>query len=223
MKKMIRVGIVDNHELFTKGLSLMLSEVKNFEVLFTASNGKSLVHWLKTRVVHPDVILLDLKMPELDGLDATKILKRNYPDIKVIIISMFNSEPIILDVIKSRADGFLDKEADPAELEQAINKVYKDGKYFDERVSQILAENIHIRDSIMTKYRKQSEFKDIELKVLELICKEKKNTEIAKSLNKSVPTVEAIRKRIMLKTGSSNVVGIVKYAIRNGLVELDYN
>ena len=220
---MIRVGIVDNHELFTKGLALLVSEVKNFEVIFTASNGKELVHWLKTRVVHPDVILMDLKMPEIDGLDATKIIKRNYPDIKVIIISMFKAEPVILDVIKSRADGFLDKESDPDELENAINKVMKDGKYFDERVSQILAENIHIRDSIMTRYRKQSEFKDIELKVLELICKERKNIEIADMLNKSVPTIEAIRKRIMLKTGASNVVGIVKYAIRNGLVELDYN
>lgn len=220
----IKIGIVDNHDLFTRGLEMLLSEVDNFEVVLTAGNGRELLKVLEEDTSRPDVILLDLKMPELDGMDTTKILKRNYPEIKVIIISMFNSELVILDVIKSRADGYLNKEADPEELELAINSVMKgEGKYFDERVSGILAENIHLRDSLMTRYRKESEFKDVELKVLELICKEKRNQEIAETLGKSIPTIEAIRKRIMLKTGATNVVGVVKYAIRNGLVELDYN
>ncbi|MCG8320197.1 MAG: response regulator transcription factor [Cytophagales bacterium] len=214
----IRVMIADDHRLFRTGLVAVLKEMKGIKVINEAENGKELL----AKLIHerPDVILMDIKMPEMDGIEATENVIAKYPDIKVIMLTMHDDEQFITHMVDLGAHGYLLKNSDVRELELAINKVMKQGYYFNDKVSEVLLTNlIGKKSKLMAKKKHELSFSKREHEVLQLICEGFTNSEIAEKLFLSTRTVEGYRYKLCDKVGVKNTAGLVRFAIKNGLVD----
>lgn len=214
----IRVMIADDHRLFRTGMVAVLKEIKGITVINEAGNGKELL----TKLIHeqPDVILMDIKMPEMDGIEATEIVINRYPDVKVIMLTMHDDEQFITHMVDLGAHGYLLKNADVTELELAIHKVMKQGYYFNDKVSEVLLTSLIGKKAKMDKKKKNGlNLSKREHEVLQLICEGFTNSEIAEKLFLSTRTVEGYRYKLCDKVGVKNTAGLVRYAIKNGLVD----
>jgi DNA-binding NarL/FixJ family response regulator len=217
MKK-IRLAIADDHKIFRNGLKSTLEDTDDFELLLEASNGKQLIAQLATN--KPDVILMDIKMPEMDGIQTTAIVKQQYPQIKVLALSMFNEDKYIVDMMKAGASGYLLKNAEPEEIIEAISTVYYRDYYFNEHLSVTLIKQLAINQNQANSGHSLSDFNEREIEVLKLVCQECSNQEIADKICLSVRTVEGYRARLFEKTKSKNLVGLVIFAIKTGLINV---
>jgi len=216
----IDLVITDDHKLFRKGLSSLLSDFEFIGNIYEASNGIELLELLQSVDSKPDIILLDLQMPEMDGIAANKELKKIFPDIKVIILTMEDDAQLILHLIKQGVNGYLMKDADPDELETAIKSVIEKDFYFSDNISQLIYRNLN------KKRKKNSglfihKFTPREIQTLELICREYTAAEIADELNLSVRTIEGYRSNLLDKSGAKNIAGLVVFALTNDLVNLE--
>jgi len=215
MKK-IKIALADDQELFRQGLQALLSDYEDFKVVFTASNGQELLDKLKDNPV--DIVLVDLEMPVMNGLEATKKIKENFPDIKVLPITMHDEEDFVVHLIESGASGYLVKNVDVEYLADAIFSVFDTGYYFNDMVSKAMVKGL-VKSKRVTPTFGQITFTDREKEVIQLICQELTNKEIGEKLCVSVRTVDGHRERIMQKTGVRNTAGIVMYAVKNNLVD----
>lgn len=218
LQRKIDVVITDDHKLFRKGIRSLLEDFEFIENLYETENGSELLDLLNNTTPKPDVILLDLKMPVMDGVEAHKKLREFYPDIKVIILTMEDDEQYILHLINEGVNGYLMKNADPDELEVALKKVVENDFYFTDDISALVFRNF-------TSGNKNKEASSViisprELQVLELICKENTAAEIADKLALSVRTVEGYRRKLLNKTGTKNIAGLVVFALKNNLVKI---
>jgi DNA-binding NarL/FixJ family response regulator len=216
----IDLVITDDHKLFRKGLSSLLSDFEFIGNIYEASNGVELLELLQSVDSKPELILLDLQMPEMDGITANKELKKIFPDIKVIILTMEDDAQLILHLIKQGVNGYLMKDADPDELAAAIKSVIEKDFYFSEDISQL------IYRSLNNKKKKSPglfihKFTPREIQTLELICKEYTAAEIAEEMNLSVRTIEGYRSNLLDKSGAKNIAGLVVFALTNDLVNLE--
>lgn len=208
------IAITDDQVMFRKGLISLLSEFPELKVVIEADNGKDLQEKMKRK--KPDVVLLDLEMPVMDGMETMAWLKATHPGIRVIILTMHNEEPIIAHMIENGAHGFLVKN-DPIEtLMDAIYSVMDTGYYFDDRVSRALLQRLVLGEKVKPNFEKVV-LSEREQQIIQLICTELTNREIADKLSISVRTVEGHREAILQKLKAKNTVGIVMYAIKNGL------
>jgi len=214
----INLAIADDHKIFREGLKATLEDCADLNILFEASNGKELVKQLAFK--KPDVVLMDIKMPEMDGMQATTHIQEHYNQVKVLALSMFNEDKYILDMMKAGASGYLLKNAEPQEIIDAVFMVHKKGYYFNEHLSITLVKQFMGKSTINPKGKEDMELNERETEVLKLICQEKQNTEIADKLFLSVRTVEGYRTKLFEKTGSKNMVGLVIYAIKKGIIDL---
>ncbi len=214
----INLAIADDHKIFREGLKATLEDCADLNILFEASNGKELVKQLAFK--KPDVVLMDIKMPEMDGMQATAYIQQNFSHVKVLALSMFNEDKYILDMMKAGASGYLLKNAEPQEIIDAVFMVHKKGYYFNEHLSITLVKQFMGKSTINPKGKEDMELNERETEVLKLICQEKQNTEIADKLFLSVRTVEGYRTKLFEKTGSKNMVGLVIYAIKKGIIDL---
>jgi DNA-binding NarL/FixJ family response regulator len=222
MDKAIKMILVDDEVLFRKGISFLLTREKNVEVLFEASNGLELMEFLKGSNPKPDIIIMDLKMPFLNGIEATKIIRRDYPDIKIIALTSYDSKSFIANMIDVGAVSYLVKSTTPQELFATINEVAEKGFYYSDYVLNIIQKDKDIVSSKKTKCSFDSNFiTSRELEVLQLICKQKSTVEIGEKLFISPRTVEGHRNNLLLKTESKNIAGLVVFAIQHELVSLD--
>jgi DNA-binding NarL/FixJ family response regulator len=220
MDKAIKMILVDDEVLFRKGISFLLTREKNIEVLFEASNGLELIEFLKWDNPKPDIIIMDLKMPFLNGIEATKIIRRDYPDIKIIALTSYDSKSFIANMIDVGAVSYLVKNTTPQELFETINEVAEKGFYYSDYVLNIIQNDIVSNKK--TKCSFDSNFiTSRELEVLQLICKQKSTVEIGEKLFISPRTVEGHRNNLLLKTESKNIAGLVVFAIQHELVSLD--
>lgn len=217
MKK-IDIIITDDHNLFRKGLRALISDFEFVENINEASNGEELLKLLASKSKLPDVILLDLKMPVMDGITAQVHIKKLYPSINVIIITMEDDEQFILHMIGEGVNGYLLKNAEPEEVETALIKVIKKGFYFPDNISSVIYRNIvkKDRDAVVL----NPGFTDRELEVLTLICKDYTNTDISEELNISKKTVENYKLKILEKSGAKSMAGLVVNAIKFNWVTL---
>jgi DNA-binding NarL/FixJ family response regulator len=203
--------IVDDHIIFRKGLFAILNEIDFVKVVGEASNGHELLEMLKKQEV--DVILMDIKMPGMDGIEATKKVTTKYPPTKVIALTMFEEISYFNKMIEAGAMGFLLKKTTSEELERAISQVLNDESYFSEEFMSSV--NVHIKP----KQKDQAVvLTEREQEVLELICKGNSNNEIAKLLGVSTRTVDGFRAKLLEKTGAKNAPNLVMYALKHGLV-----
>ena len=217
----IKIAIADDEQLFREGIRFLLSRESNFEVLFEANNGQEMIDFLKETLTLPDIILMDLKMPILNGVETTKIVQELYPSIKIITLSSYDNKSFIVNMIDVGASSYLVKNTTPKIVVHTINEVFEKGFYYDDKVREILNENINsfsgkkIRSHLDNNYLSRRE-----MEVLELICKQYTTTEIADKLFLSPRTVEGHRTNLLIKTESKNVAGLVIYGIQKEIIEL---
>ena len=209
------VGIADDHKMFRKGLIEIVNLLHNYEVILDAGNGMELMQWLKS--AQPDVLILDLKMPEMDGFEAVKKITQMYPNMKIIVLSMYDQENFVLHAFQLGVHGYLFKNSGPDELKLALDKVCGEGFYFTERVGKVLAKGLRKRE-------KKPQFSAIQLSKLELeilgyICEGMTTEEIAGKVFLAKRTVEGYRQNITSKAGVKNTASLVTWAFRNGLIE----
>ncbi|MHA7941888.1 response regulator [Formosa sp. 3Alg 14/1] len=213
----IHVVLADDVQLFRKGICFLLERDEELVVDYQASNGKELIAYLRTSKL-PDVVLTDLNMPELNGVEATKIIHKEFPDLKIVALTSYNSKPCILNMIHLGVSCFLPKNVKPAELISAVKEVYHSGFCYSNEVLKLIHDDfMHKGKHVKCDFDK-SYLTSRELEVLELICKQFNTSEIADILCISPRTVEGHRNNLLLKTESKNVVGLVTYAVRNNLL-----
>ncbi|CAN5905082.1 response regulator transcription factor [soil metagenome] len=216
MKKSIKLAVVDDQHLFRKGLISLIKEFEEIDIVIEASNGNELVEKLKTR--KPAVVLLDLEMPVMDGIETTEYLQRKYPEIKILILTMHNEEAIILHLLEKGAHGFLLKDQPIETLVDAIYAVIENGYYFNDNISKVMVKGLVRTNKIKPNFH-EARLSEREIEVIKLICKEYTNKEIADKLFISVRTVDGHREKILQKTKAKNAVGIVMYAFKNNLLD----
>lgn len=212
----IRILIADDHEMVREGLQIIMAKVKEVEVIGEAANGEEVV--LKTRQLQPDVVLMDAKMPKCTGVEATKIIKTEFPHIGVIALSSYDEESLVMDMLNAGARGYLLKNASKEEITEAIKTVYRDEPYYCKDVNLKLAEIVS-RGGYSSRQRLENLFTETERKIIQLICEEYSSKQIASVLNLKTRTIERYREDIMEKMGVMNVAGLVRFAIKKGLYE----
>ncbi len=215
----IRLIIADDQVLFLKGLRLLINTFDTITLVGEAKNGQEL---LSSIALHsPDVVLIDLKMPVMDGIEATKKIKEKYPNVKIILLSMYNDESIINLIMSLGANSYLLKNEEPHILKEAIEAVVEKEFYFNEYTSRALLKGTQepsVRKG-KSKLLQELQLTRRELEILKLICQEHTSGEIASKLYISIRTVEGHRKSILAKTGVRNIAGLVLFAMKNGIIE----
>lgn len=214
----IRIIIADDHEIFRDGFKVMLKKQTEVEIVAEAAHGKELLQLVDTH--QPDVVITDIKMPQMDGVEATKAIKERHPHIEVIALSMFDEENLVVDMLEAGAKGYLLKNTNKSEVVQAVKAVYRQEMFYCNNTSNKLAQMI--AKSRFNPYKKSGKpnFNDKELEIIKLICQELSNKEIASQLDLSTRTIEGYRERILEKIDAKNTAGIVIYAIKNNIYKV---
>ena len=211
----ISIYLADDYPLFRTGLSLLLEQEGGFKIVGEAPNGKILLNLM--RKAPADVVITDIEMPEMNGIEATIALKSEFPHVPVIALTIFNEDHLIIDMLEAGASGYLLKNVGSAELAEAIRTVVRGGNHYYSKTS--IGQSKLIAHS--SSYKKKSvPLNDKEIEIIRLICQQYASKQIADKTQLSPRTVKKYRDRIMEKTGSENVVGIVIYAIRHGIFQV---
>ena len=208
---MIRLIITDDHPVIRNGIRTILEEVDDIRIVAEVNDGLELLDTLETR--EADIILMDINMPNLNGLEATKKVKEKYPDVKIITFSQYDEKRFIKQALKSGASGYMLKNTPADEFLEAIRMVHQGGIYLSKELPNVFAEKGKPRSNYL--------FPDLtarEIDVLKLICQEKNTQEIADTLFISYNTVETHRGNLLLKVGVKNTAGLVKWAVENEIV-----
>ena len=217
MKQKTNVALVDDHVLLRNGLAGVVKTFGDFEVLFEANNGKHFIEQLGHNSV-PEIILLDINMPEMDGFDTAVWLKKNHPDIRVLALSMYDNENAIIRMFKAGAKGYILKDCDPQELRTALDSVVRKGYYYSEMVTGRLIHTINQLDEEESNIKQLVQLNDREIEFLKLACTEMTYKEIADKMFLSPRTIDGYRDTLFEKLNAKTRVGLVMYAIRNGIV-----
>lgn len=208
---MIRILLADDHNVVRKGLRGILEEYDDLQVCGEASNGRETVELALE--LEPDIVVLDLSMPELNGIEATRLIKKSLPESEILIFTMHEAEEMILSAFEAGARGFVLKSVDELELVEAIKVISRHKPFFTTAASEALLDNLlkpSLRDSVLT---------DREREVVQLLAEGKANKEVAIALNISVKTAETHRATIMRKLEIDSIADLVRYAIRNHLID----
>lgn len=221
MSQKINIILADDEVLFRKGISFLLQRNPNFNIIFEANDGQELIDYIKSTDVLPDIVITDLKMPNLNGVETTKILHSEYPTLKIIALTSYNTPSFISNMIQVGAASYIVKNASPEEVVHTINEVSEKGFYYNEQVMKVIyADIIHGKQQVKT----ELDFDTLsmrEIEVLKLICMQLSSSEIAEKLNISPRTADGHRNSLLLKTRTKNIAGLVVFAIQNNFVNLN--
>ena len=198
---------------------MLLEDDEDISVLFDAENGQDLLDQLKTANPLPQAILLDLQMPVLNGVETTKRLQKEYPDIRIIILTTHYNKGFIINMIELGAASYLPKNTEPEEMAKTIREVVSKGFYYNDFVLSVIRENM--LHKIKHRQLEQVKLTKRELEILQLICDQKTTAEIAQDLYISPRTVDGHRNNLLDKTGAKNTAGLVVFALENKLVDID--
>lgn len=212
----IKIAIVDDHVLFRKGLIALLEAEDDLQVVLEAGTGQEFLQRLPGIPV--DVALMDVEMPDLDGIEATGRVREMAPEVRVVMLSAHNEKSMILHAIDSGARGYLLKDTDPDEVVEAIRTVVQNGFCFNQEISHLLLRGIVEKGKLQSQFNPLPQLTDRETEVMQLICQELTSPEIGDKLCLSPRTVETYRKNLLEKIGARNTVGIVLFALKNGYV-----
>jgi DNA-binding NarL/FixJ family response regulator len=216
MKK-IKIAIADDYKIFREGLKVSLAQDNKMDVVFEVDNGEDLLKDMETNI--PDVVIMDLKMPIMDGMEATQLIRKKYNNVKILVVSMYDNDKFIIHLMEIGANGYLLKNAEPDEIRKAIYAVHENGYYFNDLVNKALLKKLVLRSNIKPSFNENIELTERELEVLKLICEEKTAAEIGKELFLSPRSVEGIRQRLIEKIGVRNTAGLVMFAAKNAIVD----
>jgi DNA-binding NarL/FixJ family response regulator len=211
---MIKVLVADDHSIFIDGIKTTLCDVKDIVIIAKAFNGYEVLKELESKKI--DIVLMDISMPLMDGIECTRIINEKFPKTNVIALSQFAEKRFVKRMIKYGANGYLLKDANKAELVNAIREVYAGNKYFSPKLSANILNEEYLAKNNNPLFPRLT---DREREVLSLICKEFSGSEIADTLHISYNTVENHRANLMDKAGAKNTAGLVKWAVQNDLID----
>ncbi|MEO6547353.1 MAG: response regulator transcription factor [Ferruginibacter sp.] len=214
---LIKVAIADDHKIFRKGVVLSMRPYTNIKFVMEAENGEDLL--AKIPEADPDVVLCDLRMPVKDGIDATKQITKEFPKIRVIILTMYEDERFVGHLMDCGAAGYLLKSTEPSEIKRAILDVMNTGFYLNPFVNKVLIRKNYNKQKFTPNLNSEVVISEREKEVLTLLCMEFTAAEIAHKMDISSRTVEAIKDRLMERFGVKNSVGLVFYAMKNQLID----
>lgn len=219
----ILISLVDDQQLFRSGLAALIRSVPGFTLLSEAENGRLFLDELESSGELPHIALIDMEMPVMNGVELNTVLQKNYPTVKVIVLSTYNQERFVAKMIEAGACGYLTKNCEIEELKAAIHSTHKNGFYFTQdtlaamrNASQYKSADIRNLSNIAI------ELTSREKEVLTLLCQELSNNEIGERLFISPRTVEGHRNNLLTKTGCRNTAGLVIFAIRNSLFQIGF-
>jgi len=215
------VVLVDDHVLLRNGLASLIGSFGEYVILFEASSGKDFIRQLKQKPCDlPELVLLDINMPDMDGYDTALWLKRNFPEVKILALSMYDTDNSIIRMLKNGAKGYVLKDIEPAELKLALDSVIQKGFYYSEMVTGKLIHTINSLDQPEQNVRNLLTLNEREIEFLKLACTEYTYKEIADYMYLSPRTIDGYRDALFEKLNVKTRVGLVLYAIRNGVVSI---
>ena len=215
---MIRVLIADDHQMFIDGVKALLANETDIKTKGQALNGKEVLKYLKNNIV--DIVLMDINMPILDGIEATKIISKEFPYVKVLILTMHNNIEYVNRIINAGALGYILKNTGKKELIEAIVKVYNGEKFYSREVTATMVESFNSHTKPEPK-KENIKLSRREFEILKLISQEQTTIEIAKELNISQHTIDTHRRNLLNKLNVRNTAGLIKYALSNNIIQLD--
>ena len=216
--KQIKLVVADDHNLFRKGIIGLLQTIPDFDVLGEAANGQELLDLLQT--AKPDIALMDLQMPVMDGIVATEQMQILFPDVKIIIVSMHNEDRFIIHLLEKGVNGYLLKDSEGGEVEKAIRRVMVDGYYYSDFVSKALHRKVLAKQpNKQPTFNNKIQISAREIEVLQLLCEGLSTLDIGQKLFVSPRTIEGHRLRLLEKTGTKNTAGLVAYAFKNDILD----
>lgn len=217
VNSIVNIAIADDHKIFKAGIRSALKDKKFIHILWEAENGLDLMH--KMEEVCPDVLLLDISMPEMDGVNAIKLLRKQYEEAKIIVLTMYDEQEMITRMMEMGANAYLIKTTDPEEIYQAILTCMNNDFYFNDLVNKAVLTKLQSKKTARQFYPTQVKFSDKELRILKLLAEDKTTEEISKLVFLSPRTVETIRQNMKSKVGAKTIAGLIVYGMRNHLIE----
>lgn len=217
--ELIQLAIADDHKIFRDGIKMALSSKDNLKIIWEADDGKDLLH--KIAIQKPDVLLMDIRMPEMDGINAIELLRKEYDDVKIVVLSMYDDQQTISKMMENGANAYLTKTTDPDEIYEAILTCMNDDFYFNQLVNNAVMGKLLQKKSVRRQYGAQVpvSFNEKELKILQLLGEDKTTDEISKIVFLSPRTIETIRQNMKNKVGAKTIGGLLMYSMRHKMIE----
>jgi DNA-binding NarL/FixJ family response regulator len=217
--QIIKFAIADDHKIFRDGIKMALGDKENLKLLWEAEDGKDMMHKISVKL--PDLLLMDIRMPEIDGINALQILRKEYETIKIIVLTMYDDQQMINKMMEMGANAYLTKTTDPEEIYKAILTCMNEEFYFNDLVNQAVMGKLMRQKNVRQTYADALpiSFSEKELNILQLLSEDKTIEEIAKIVFLSPRTIETIRQNMKTRVSAKTVGGLLMYAIRNKLIE----
>lgn len=213
----IKIAIADDHKIFRDGIRMALKEKEYVNILWEAEDGKDLMKRMELSC--PDVLLMDIRMPEINGINAIPILRKEYEKLKIIVLTMYDEQEMVTKMMEMGANAYLTKTTDPEEIYQAILTCMSSEFYFNELVNKAVLAKLQNRRAIRQFYPHPVKFSEKEVRILRLLADDKTTDEISKQVFLSPRTVETIRQNMKSKVGAKTIAGLIMYGMRNRLID----
>jgi two-component system, NarL family, invasion response regulator UvrY len=216
---MLSVALVDDHVMLRKGLANLITDMAGYNVILQSDNGKDFINTISNQNLTPDIILLDVSMPQMDGFETAQWISTNFPLAKILVLSMFDDEKSIIKMIRNGAKGYILKDSEPQELEIALNDIVHKGYHYSDLVNGKLIHAVN-KEAFENDSENKIKLTEREVEFLKLSCSEMTYKEIANVMYLSVRTVEGYRDNLFIKLSLKTRVGLVLYALKNNIVAL---
>lgn len=213
----IKVAIADDHKIFRDGIRMALSGKEFLKIIWEAEDGKDLMHKIKIKM--PNVLLMDIRMPEMDGINAISLLRKEYEEVKIIVLTMYDDQEMISKMMEMGANAYLTKTTDPEEIYNAILTCMNDDFYFNDLVNKAVLMKLQLKKNAKQYYPNPVKFNEKEIKILRLLAEDKTTDEISKEVYLSPRTIETIRQNMKTKAGVKTIGGLVMYGMKNRLID----
>jgi DNA-binding NarL/FixJ family response regulator len=213
----IKVALADDHKIFRDGIKMALKGKEYLKIIWEAENGNDLMKKMPQQL--PDVLLLDIRMPEMDGINAITLLRKEYAGVKIIVLTMYDDQEMIGKMMEMGANAYLTKTSDPEEIYQAILSCRNEDFYFNELVNKAVLSKLQTKRQVRQFYPNRVKFSEKEVRILKLLADDKTTEEISKEVFLSPRTIETIRQNMKTKVGAKTIAGLIMYGMRNKLIE----
>ncbi|HEX8461511.1 MAG TPA: response regulator transcription factor [Segetibacter sp.] len=217
MDREIQLAIIDDHKIFRDGIRMAMKNREFIRVIWEADDGRDMMHKIKLK--KPDILIMDVKMPEIDGIKALQLIRKEYQEVKIVILSMYDDKETITKMMGYGANAYLSKTADADEIYKAIVTCMNEDFYFNDLVNSAVLLKLQHKKVVRKFYPSPVNFSDKELKILKLISDDKTTEEISEDVFLSPRTVETIRQNMKTKVGVKTIAGLLMYAVRNKILE----
>ncbi len=216
---LIKIAIADDHKIFRDGIKMALSGRENLKMLWEAEDGKDMMH--KIEIKKPDVLLMDIRMPEIDGINGIEMIRKEFENIKIIVLTMYDDQQMINKMMEMGANAYLTKTTDPDEIYEAILTCMNDDFYFNDLVNKAVMGKLMQKKNVRHHYGTSIaiQFNEKEIKILQLLAEDKTTEEISKVIFLSPRTIETIRQNMKTKVNAKTIGGLLMYGMRNKLIE----